>query len=141
METIEIASEGLQSITVTESAATRILQLIEERDLEGYSLRLFVSGGGCSGYQYGMAMEATPRENDVRIMAQDNVQVVIDPQSYSYVSGATIDYVDDLMGGGFNIENPNAVSSCGCGNSFKAEGDEQNTTTAPHAHTSGGCNC
>lgn len=141
METIEIASEGLQSITVTESAATRILQLIEERDLEGYSLRLFVSGGGCSGYQYGMAMEATPRENDVRIMAQDDVQVVIDPQSYSYVSGATIDYVDDLMGGGFNIENPNAASTCGCGNSFKAEGDEQNATAAPHKHSSGGCNC
>jgi iron-sulfur cluster assembly accessory protein len=139
MTTTEIALEGLQSITVTESAAARILQLMEERDLEGYSLRLFVSGGGCSGYQYGMAMEATPRDDDIRIIAQDDVQVVVDPLSYSYVSGATIDYVDDLMGGGFNIENPNAASTCGCGHSFKAEGDEQNT--APHAHTSGGCNC
>ena len=139
METTEIVREGLQSITVTESAAARILQLMEERELEGYSLRLFISGGGCSGYQYGMAMEATPRDDDIRIVAQDDVQVVIDPLSYSHVSGATIDYVDDLMGGGFNIENPNAVSTCGCGNSFKAEGDGQNAV--PHDHASGGCNC
>jgi iron-sulfur cluster assembly protein len=82
--------------------------------------------------QYGMGLEPEPRETDT-LYQFDDVQVVIDPQSMEYLTGATIDYVDDLMAGGFKIENPQAVSSCGCGHSFKTE-------ESSHAHTdTGGC--
>lgn len=108
-------------ITLTDAATARVRRLLEERNLPDHALRVFVSGGGCSGLQYGMALEGQPRETDVRY-AFDGVQVVIDPMSLEYLSGATIDYLDDVMGGGFKIENPNAVASCGCGHSFRTEG-------------------
>jgi len=120
------------TITVTASAAARVQRLLEERQLSGHALRVFVSGGGCSGMQYGMALEGQPRETDHRF-GFGGVDVVVDPVSMDYLSGVTIDYVDDLMGGGFKIENPNAVSSCGCGHSFKTERDG--------AASSGECGC
>jgi len=120
------------TIVVTASAAARVQRLLEERQLSGHALRVFVSGGGCSGMQYGMALEGQPRETDHRF-GFGGVDVVVDPVSMDYLSGVTIDYVDDLMGGGFKIENPNAVSSCGCGHSFKTERDG--------AASSGECGC
>jgi iron-sulfur cluster assembly protein len=110
------------TIALTSSAAARVQRLLEDRQLAGHALRVFISGGGCSGMQYGMALEGQPREDDHRF-GFDGVNVVVDPVSMGYLSGATIDYIDDLMGGGFKIENPNAVSSCGCGHSFKTERD------------------
>jgi iron-sulfur cluster assembly protein len=110
------------SIVLTAGAAARVQRLLEERQLAGHALRVFISGGGCSGLQYGMALEGTPRESDHRF-GFDGVDVVVDPVSMDYLAGATIDYVDDLMGGGFKIENPNAVSSCGCGHSFRTSRD------------------
>ena len=124
-------------IQLTEAAALRVQRLMEEKDLQGHALRVFVSGGGCSGFQYGMAFEPDARDNDVRI-SFDALDVVIDPMSYGYLVGATIDYVDDLMGGGFSITNPNAVSTCGCGHSFRTEGSEQPSS---EAHSAGGCGC
>ena len=124
----EIRTEGIPAeivaptIVVTASAAARVQRLLEERQLAGHALRVFVSGGGCSGMQYGMALEGQPRETDHRF-GFGGVDVVVDPVSMDYLAGVTIDYVDDLMGGGFKIENPNAVSSCGCGHSFKTERD------------------
>lgn len=110
-------------ITVTPAAVGRIQQLMTERNLTGYGLRVFVSGGGCSGMQYGMGLDPQPREFDT-VIAQDGVQVFIDPTSMMYLDGARIDFIDNLMGGGFKIDNPNAVSSCGCGHSFRtAEND------------------
>jgi iron-sulfur cluster assembly accessory protein len=124
-------------IHMTEAAEARVERLMQEKDLQDHALRVFVSGGGCSGYQYGMAFEAEPRESDLRIPLS-KVEVVIDPMSYGYLAGATIDYVDDIMGGGFSITNPNAVSTCGCGHSFRTEG----TPTSEHAeHSGGGCDC
>jgi iron-sulfur cluster assembly accessory protein len=120
---------------LSENAAARVKQLIEERDLEGYALRVFVSGGGCSGFQYGMGLDDKPRDDDMRFNFSD-IQVIIDPMSMSYMSGATIDYVEDIMGGGFKIENPNAVSSCGCGHSFRTEGE---APTHSHSHGGGCC--
>ena len=120
------------TIVVTASAAARVQRLLEERQLSGHALRVFVSGGGCSGMQYGMALEGQPRDTDHRF-GFGGVDVVVDPVSMDYLSGVTIDYVDDLMGGGFKIENPNAVSSCGCGHSFKTERDG--------AASSGECGC
>jgi iron-sulfur cluster assembly accessory protein len=112
--------EQTTEIKLTEGAIRRVRAMIQEKDLDGYALRVFVSGGGCSGMQYGMGMEPEPRETDLRYQFED-VQVVVDPNSMEYLSGMTIDYVDDLMGGGFKIDNPQAVSSCGCGHSFKTE--------------------
>ncbi len=129
--------QNTQSISITPSAAKRIHQLMQERELQGHALRVFVSGGGCSGYQYGMAFEPDPRDNDLHFN-HENVEVVIDPVSIGYMSGATIDYVDDLMGGGFSIQNPNAVASCGCGNSFRTSEAQSSAETSPH---SAGCGC
>ena len=118
------------AVSLTPGATTRIQKLLQDRDLPDHGLRVFVSGGGCSGMQYGMALEGQPREFD-SVFEQDSVKVVIDPTSMQYLYGAVIDYVDNLMGGGFKIDNPNAVTSCGCGHSFR-------TTAAPATSASGG---
>jgi len=124
-------------VHVTEAALGRVRKLIDERNLTGHALRVFVSGGGCSGLQYGMALEGQARETDRRF-AFDGIQVVIDPLSMQYLGGITIDYVEDLMGGGFRIENPQAVASCGCGHSFRTEGASAPSGTEGEA---GGCGC
>lgn len=108
------------TIVITDGAAKMVQTLLEQKNVPDYGLRVFVSGGGCSGLQYGMALEAEARPYDSVIEAS-GVKVFIDPTSMMYLSGATIDYEDSMMGGGFKIENPNAVSSCGCGTSFKAK--------------------
>ncbi len=125
--------EQTTEINLTPGAIKRVRSLLREKDVDGYSLRVFVSGGGCSGMQYGMGLEPEARETDVRFQF-DDVQVVVDPDSMTYLSGTTIDYVDDLMSGGFKIENPQAVSSCGCGHSFRTE-------ETSHAHSSTGDSC
>ena len=105
-------------ISLTEAAAEKLDGIMREKGVrESHALRVFVSGGGCSGLQYGMTFDPNPRDVDTVFM-QHGVKVVIDPQSLRYMEGATVDFVDSLMGGGFHIENPNAVSSCGCGSSF-----------------------
>ena len=97
-------------ITLTPAAAVAIQDLMDKRSLSGYALRVFVSGGGCSGFQYGMALEGNIRENDLKF-EQNGVQVVVDEVSITYMSGAVIDYIEDnLLGTGFKIDNPNAVS-------------------------------
>ena len=93
-----------------------------------------MTGGGCAGFQYGMAFEKEPRPSDHVVEVAEDVRVVIDPTSAVYLAGSHIDYVDNLMGGGFRIENPNAVASCGCGHSFR-------TKDADTAGTGGGCSC
>ncbi len=123
-------------ISITPNAALRVQKLLDERQLEGHALRVYVSGGGCSGLQYGMAFDPEPRSDDLTF-SHDSIEVVIDPVSYGYLAGSTIDYVDDLMGGGFNIQNPNAVSSCGCGQSFRTEASK----SAVDSTASGGCGC
>lgn len=126
----------IPAISVTALAADKIRGLMAERNLSNVALRVFVSGGGCSGMQYGMAFEPNPRESDTEITPVEGVRVVVDPSSLPYLLGANIDFVDTMMGGGFKIDNPNAVSSCGCGNSFRtSEGGEA------HAHEGGSCGC
>ncbi|MEO8607654.1 MAG: iron-sulfur cluster insertion protein ErpA [Chloroflexota bacterium] len=114
--------ETLPILSVSSSAVQVIRTLLEQRQIPNHALRVFVSGGGCSGMQYGMAFEESPRDFD-KVVAVDGVRLIVDPTSMMYLQGATIDYVDSLMGGGFRIENPNAVSSCGCGNSFRTSND------------------
>jgi iron-sulfur cluster assembly protein len=109
-------------LTVTPTAVGIIRNLLVQRQIPDHVLRVFVAGGGCSGMQYGMAFEPAPREFDT-VLEQDGVRMIVDPTSMMYLKGAVIDYVDSLMGGGFRIDNPNAVSSCGCGSSFKTAND------------------
>ena len=110
-------------LSVTLSAVTVIRNLLTEREIPNHALRVFVSGGGCSGMQYGMAFEESARDYD-RVVEVDGVRLLVDPTSLMYLQGATIDYIDSLMGGGFRIDNPNAVSSCGCGHSFRSDEGE-----------------
>jgi iron-sulfur cluster assembly accessory protein len=107
-------------LSISEEAAGRLMTMMREKELEGYALRVFVAGGGCSGLQYGMTFDDEMREGDSEFTAHE-MRVLVDPMSANYLRGATVDYVDTLMGGGFKIENPNAVSSCGCGSSFRTE--------------------
>jgi iron-sulfur cluster assembly accessory protein len=105
-------------LSVSDIAAKRLTTMMKEKELEGYALRVFVAGGGCSGMQYGMTFDDETRDGDNEFYA-GSLRVVIDPISASYMTGASIDFVDSLMGGGFKIDNPQAVSSCGCGHSFR----------------------
>ncbi|MEP7285123.1 MAG: iron-sulfur cluster insertion protein ErpA [Chloroflexota bacterium] len=123
-------------MSVTPGAAAKIKELLQARDIPNHALRVFVAGGGCSGLQYGMAFEERPQEFDT-LIETDGVRLLIDPTSAMYVGGATIDFVDSLMGGGFRIDNPNAVSSCGCGHSFKTSSEG----STEDAHAGGGCSC
>lgn len=111
--TTRIAS---QAVSISELAAARIGELLKEEP-EGSMLRVAVSGGGCSGYQYGFSFDIVRTDED-RLFERDGAAVVVDEISLDLLNGAQIDYVEDLSGASFSIRNPNASSSCGCGNSF-----------------------
>ena len=122
-------------VKLSDRAAAEIKGLLENQGKTDAMLRVFVAGGGCSGFQYGMALEDMPMEGDSQYDI-NGVKVIIDPRSIMYLNGAEIDYVDSLRGGGFKIDNPNAVSSCGCGQSFTPkEGEEEEAVAA----SGGGC--
>jgi iron-sulfur cluster insertion protein len=106
-----------RGITLTESAAKRITFLREQEQVGSANLRIAVSGGGCSGFQYGLSFDDQTNSDD-RVFERDGVGVVIDQVSLDLLNGAEVDFVEDLMGAAFRINNPNAASSCGCGNSF-----------------------
>jgi iron-sulfur cluster assembly protein len=112
-------------VSITDKAAEKAIALLKDRGVEEGALRVFVVGGGCSGYQYGMAI-AHGREEDDIVIESAGVTVLVDPESAPLMQGAEIDYVDDLMKSGFTIFNPNAVKSCACGSSFQtSEGGGQ----------------
>jgi iron-sulfur cluster insertion protein len=106
-------------INFTDSAAQKVAQLIEEEGNPDLKLRVFVQGGGCSGFQYGFTFDEITNEDDTS-MVKNGVTLLIDSMSYQYLVGAEIDYKDDLEGAQFVIKNPNATSTCGCGSSFSA---------------------
>lgn len=103
-------------LTVTERAARRI-RAIATQEPPGSRLRLSVSGGGCSGFQYEFGFDTAVQADDI-VVERDGVEVLVDPVSLPFVTGATLDFVDDLMGQSFRVANPNATASCGCGTSF-----------------------
>jgi iron-sulfur cluster assembly accessory protein len=106
-------------ITVTEIAATKISDLMLEEKKDEAGLRVFVQGGGCSGFQYGLMIEeGTGDPAADQVFESNGVRLYVDPISLRYLSGAQVDFVDNLTGGGFTIKNPNAKSTCGCGSSF-----------------------
>lgn len=112
-------------VTITDKAAEKAAALLKERGVENGALRVFVVGGGCSGYQYGMAIAQGTEEGDI-VHEHGGVTVLVDPESAPLMRGAEIDYVDDIMKSGFTIFNPNAVKGCACGSSFQtADGGGQ----------------
>jgi iron-sulfur cluster assembly accessory protein len=107
-------------ITVTEAAATKIKELLSEEGKAESGLRVFVQGGGCSGFQYGLMIEEAGAGVGDQSFESNGVKLFVDPVSISYLKGAEVDFVDTITGGGFTIKNPNATSTCGCGQSFNA---------------------
>jgi iron-sulfur cluster assembly protein len=128
------------SISLTEKAATELRELMVSQDKATAALRVWVAGGGCSGLSYGMALDDGEPEADDQVYEQDGLKIFVDQLSLQYMTGAAVDYVDDVMGGGFKIDNPNAQSSCGCGNSFSTEGGGCGTGTEGGGCGSG-CGC
>lgn len=124
-------------VTLSDRAAVEVKGLLEKQEKPDAMLRVFVAGGGCSGFQYGMSLEEEASEGD-QTFDLNGVKVIIDPRSAQYIGGAEIDYVDSMMGGGFKIENPNAASSCGCGSSFTPKEGEEGAPE-PAAAAAGGC--
>jgi len=110
-------TETLDPLTFTDNAANKVKQLIEEEGNTDLKLRVFVSGGGCSGFQYGFTFDEEVNEDDT-VMTKNGVQLLIDPMSFQYLAGSEIDYSEGLEGSQFVIKNPGAASTCGCGSSF-----------------------
>lgn len=108
-------------INVSETAATKIHELLAEENKAGSGLRVFVQGGGCSGFQYGLMIEENGQGAGDQVIESNGIKLFVDPISVRYLGGAEVDFVDTITGGGFTIKNPNAKSTCGCGQSFSAD--------------------
>jgi len=119
-------------LTLTVAATTKVRDLLQQENDPAVGLRIFVSGGGCSGLQYGMTLDEA-QEGDT-LITQDGIKVFVDEMSLGYLTGSEVDYVESLMGAGFAVNNPNAVSTCGCGHSFKTAGGEGEATARGCSH-------
>jgi iron-sulfur cluster assembly protein len=110
-------------ISLTSAAADKVKGILEQEkeNIPKGGLRIYVQGGGCSGFQYGMVLDEAADGDEV--IELQGIKVIVDPMSLRYLDGAEVDYKEDLMGGGFAIKNPNAVSTCGCGHSFQTAGE------------------
>jgi iron-sulfur cluster assembly protein len=108
-------------VSMTASATEKVRELIEQEGDSTLGLRIFVAGGGCSGLQYGMTLDEA-QDGDV-VTEFEGIRLLVDEMSSGYIAGSQVDYVDSLMGAGFTVNNPMAVSTCGCGHSFKTSGD------------------
>ena len=130
----EVTTEAAPSdaiVTMTARATDKLKEIIAKQGRDGLALRVYVTPGGCSGFSYGMTF-ADELDAEDAVIEQDGVKVVVDPMSAMYVKGSEIDFVDALMGGGFALRNPNAVSSCGCGQSFKTADDAGTAKACAH---------
>jgi iron-sulfur cluster assembly protein len=108
-------------ITITDAAANQIVKLVDKQQLEGGGLRVGVKAGGCSGFEYTFAWEATPRPTDQLFEASGGAKIFVDPRSLKLLDGTTLDYDTGLLSKGFTFQNPQAKSTCGCGVSFSVE--------------------
>lgn len=111
--------EHVAPLIFTDSAAAKVKELINEEGNSALKLRVFVTGGGCSGFQYGFTFDEETSDDDT-VMQKNGVTLLVDPMSFQYLVGAEIDYTEGLEGAQFVIKNPNATSTCGCGSSFSA---------------------
>jgi len=110
----------MTDINISELAATKITEILAEESKQTSGLRVFVQGGGCSGFQYGLMIEEAPETGD-KVIEANGIRLFVDPISIRYLKGAQVDFVDNVAGGGFTIKNPNARSTCGCGQSFTVD--------------------
>lgn len=113
----QLSSEMPSPLVFTDSAAAKVRELIAEEGNNALKLRVFITGGGCSGFQYGFTFDEKINEDDTKVVNQE-VALLIDPMSYQYLVGAEIDYTEGVEGAQFVIRNPNATTTCGCGSSF-----------------------
>ncbi len=138
LQEIETTTQvNTDSVSMSATAADAVRGILAERKLEGYSLRVYVAGGGCSGVNFGMALENNIRDNDLTFVT-DGVQVVVDDQSIAYLRGAKIDYVTDPeRGAGFTVDSPSNVGSCSCGSKSQSNADAEASSCA----CGGSCGC
>jgi len=113
------ATDETSALVFTDAAANKVKSLIDEEDNPDLMLRVFISGGGCSGFQYGFTFDDTVQDGDTQV-EKGGVTLLVDPMSFQYLTGAEIDYTEGLEGSQFVIRNPNATTTCGCGSSFSA---------------------
>ena len=118
----QATTQATTVVNLTDAAASKLRDLTKEETNPAIGLRVYVYSGGCSGYRYGMMLEDAPTADD-RILEANGVKVYVDGNSVSLLQGSEIDYVDTLMGAGFTVNNPNAVTACGCGSSFRTADD------------------
>ncbi len=140
MPTSAIETQINAPISLTDAAVTVVRDLLAEQDRDDLALRVYVSGGGCSGLQYGMALDENIEPGD-ETFEVTGVKCVVDATSLKYLAGAVVDYIHTDMGGGFKIENPNATKSCGCGSSFSAGDDEAEGLDTKAGGGCGSCGC
>jgi iron-sulfur cluster assembly protein len=122
MITDQVTTEVTDVVTLTPVASAKVRELLEAEGNPDLALRVYVAGGGCSGLQYGMALDDSVLEGDTVVQC-DGLRVLIDEESIGFLYGSEIDYIESLMQAGFQVNNPNAVSSCSCGHSFKTADD------------------
>ncbi|AAF10017.1 HesB/IscA family protein [Deinococcus radiodurans] len=120
-------------ITISEFGASKAQTILAGSGKENAGVRVFIKSGGCSGYQYGMAIDDRELEGDT-IVVDRGVKLLVDRMSIELLRGSEVDFVENMMGGGFTVHNPNATSSCGCGHSFRTDGAQ-----SPDGEGSGGC--
>jgi len=127
---VEVVKTETQPISLTPVAIGHLREIIANQDEKDLALRVYIAAGGCSGFQYGMALDSSTQDGDTSF-EQDGLRLVVDEYSLKYLQGAQIDYVDGLMGAGFTVYNPNAIASCSCGQSFDA-GDGEGSPRRCH---------
>ncbi len=110
---------SMPTVDVTGIASSKMFEILQQEKMEGKGVRIYVEGGGCSGFQYGFAFDDA-RDTDFRLPMREGFDVLVDSFSMNYLRGATVDFVDTIEGSGFKISNPNATGTCGCGSSFSA---------------------
>ena len=137
---LETSTAPTAPLSLTDAAASEVRSLLEQQDRDDLALRVYVAGGGCSGLQYGMALDENIEPGD-ETFDISGVNVVVDATSLRYLVGAVVDFIHTDMGGGFKIENPNAVKSCGCGSSFSAEDGEAAGLDTSAGGGCGSCGC
>ncbi len=126
-------SEPMDRLTFSDAGAAKAAELLGKQTSTSAAIRVFVKSGGCSGYSYGMAIDDVVREGD-RVFLDRGLRLMVDVRSWEYLRGSEIDYVENMMGGGFSVTNPNATSACGCGHSFRTDG-----RPAPDGEGNSGC--
>jgi iron-sulfur cluster assembly protein len=126
-------AEPRERMTFSVAGAEKAAELLAKQSSDAAAIRVFVKSGGCSGYSYGMAIDDVAREGD-RVFVDRGVRLMVDVRSWELLRGSEIDYVENMMGGGFSVTNPNATSACGCGHSFRTDG-----RAAPDGEGSASC--